>query len=86
MDCIYKANKIRNFNMELSILEMAIVIGVGAVVFWILFKLFRWAIEAVIVFVLVLIGIYIALRVLNYNDAGNQILQLLNQIKTMLGF
>lgn len=71
--------------MSLTIIEMAIVIGIAAVVFFVLFKFFRWAIEAVIVFVLVLIGIYIALRVLNYNDAGNQILNLLNEIKTALG-
>lgn len=72
--------------MHLSILEMAIVIGVAAVVFWVLFKFFRWAIEAVIVFILVLIGIYIALRVLNYNAAGSQILRLLHEVKIALGF
>ena len=48
-------------------------------------KFFRWAIEAVIIFVLVLIGLYVAMRVLNYNDASDAIRGLILDIRDMLG-
>jgi len=70
----------------MTILETAIVIAVAAVIFFILMKFFRWAIEAVIVFVLVLIGLYIALRVLNVSDASGVVRGLLTDIRNMLGF
>ena len=70
----------------MGIIETAIMLAIAAVIFVVFFKVFRWAIEAVIVFILVLAGLYVALRVLNYNEAGDKIIDLLNQIKSMLGF
>jgi hypothetical protein len=66
-------------------IEIAIVVAVAAVVFFVLMKFFRWAIEAVIIFVLVLIGLYVAMRVLNYNDASDAIRGLILDIRDMLG-
>jgi len=66
-------------------IETAIVIGVAAVIFFVLLKFFRWAIEAVIVFVLVLIGLYVALRILNVSDASGVVRGLLTDIRNMLG-
>lgn len=70
----------------MTILEAAIVLALAAIIFYILFKYLRWAIEAIIVFVLVLLGIYVALRILGVNDAGGVIREFLNEVRVMLGF
>lgn len=72
--------------MNVSILELVIVIAILAVVFTILMKYFKWAIEAVFVFVLLLFGLYIALRVLDYGDPSGKTKQLIHEVKDALGF
>jgi hypothetical protein len=72
--------------MNASILEIVVVIAILVVVFTVLLKYLKWAVEAVVVFVLVLLGLYIALRVLNYGDSSGAIKNLLQEVKEALGF
>lgn len=48
----------------MSPIELIITIIVGLTLFVVLWKYFRWALEAVIIFVVLLVGLYIALRIL----------------------
>ena len=70
----------------MSILESAIVLALAAIIFYVLFKYLRWAIEAIIVFILVLLGIYVALRILGVQDAGGVIRGFLDELRVALGF
>ena len=72
--------------MDISILEIAIVIAVLVVVFVVLMKYFKWAIEGVFLVILAIIVLYLALRVLNYGDASGAIKDMLEQVKEILGF
>jgi apolipoprotein N-acyltransferase len=71
---------------NVSLLELAIVIAIFVVIFTILIKYFKWAIEAAVILVLVLAGIYLALRVLEISNPSSKIMTLLSQIKEKLGF
>jgi apolipoprotein N-acyltransferase len=77
-----------NFSLleNVSLLELAIVIAIFVVIFTILIKYFKWAIEAAVILVLVLAGIYLALRVLEISNPSSKIMTLLAQIKEKLGF
>jgi hypothetical protein len=72
--------------MDLSLLEIAIVIVIAIALFVVLFKYFKWAVGAVIIFILVLFGLYLALRVLDYSDSSGAIVGLLGEVKEKLGF
>jgi hypothetical protein len=76
-----------NFSLleNVSLLELAIVIAIFVVIFTILIKYFKWAIEAAVILVLVLAGIYLALRVLEISNPSSKIMTLLSQIKEKLG-
>jgi hypothetical protein len=72
--------------MNIPPLELAIVIAILVVVFTVLLKYFKWAIQAVVIFVLALVVLYLALRVIDYGDASGKIKEVLEQVKDILGF
>lgn len=76
----------------MSPLELIIVIVVALIIFMVLWKFFRWALEAVVVFMLVLVGLYIALRILDaqgeitiVTSAWQWIADAFNELLTVLG-
>jgi hypothetical protein len=71
--------------MNVSLLELVLVVIIAIALFTVLFKYLKWAIGAVIAFILVLLGLYLALRVLDYSDSSGAIVDLLKQIKDKLG-
>jgi membrane protein implicated in regulation of membrane protease activity len=71
--------------MNPSILELFIVIAILVVVFTVLMKYFKWALNGVIIFILALVLLYVVLRVLDYSDSTGAIGSLLNEIKEALG-
>lgn len=72
--------------MNVSTIELVLVIAVLVVVFVVLMKYFKWALEGVVVFALVILGLYIALRVLDVSDPNGEFRGLLAEIKEKLGF
>lgn len=72
--------------MGISTLELIIVAVLIIILIPILLKYFKWAVEGVIVLVLVILGLYIALRVLNYADPSGALREVIENIKNELGF
>ena len=72
--------------MDISVLELVIVAAILVVIFTVLMKYFKWALNGVIIFILAIVLLYLVLRVLNYGDASGQIKELLSEVKEALGF